>query len=159
MNVVRLSVSSWRPRRRVFSLVLMLTGALTAVAREPRVELRYAFGPDSFHHDGVPRGQVSTFEWNDSKVYPGTVRRYYVYVPAQYAAKKPAALMVFQDGHAYVNEDGDFRVATVFDNLIHKHEMPVTVGVFIDPGHKGSPLPAKPGWTPPPENRSVEYDT
>ena len=67
--------------------------------------------------------------------------------------------MVFQDGHAYVADQGQFRVPIVFDNLIYKGEMPVTIGVFIDPGHKKEELPDKPGWRPPPENRSVEYDT
>jgi enterochelin esterase family protein len=92
-------------------------------------------------------------------VYPGTVRRYYVYVPAQYDANKPPALMVFQDGHTYIKEDGDFRAPVAFDNLIHKHEMPLTIGVFVDPGHKKAKLPKEPGWKPQPENRSVEYDT
>ena len=62
--------------------------------------------------------------------------------------------MVFQDGHAYIKEDGDFRVPIVFDNLIHKKEMPVTIGVFVDPGHKNAELPKEPGWKPRPENRS-----
>ena len=128
-------------------------------AQEARQELKYPYGPDSFQHEGVPQGEVSTHEWKDSKVFPGTVRRYYVYVPAEYDAKKPAALMVFQDGHAYIKEDGDFRVPIVFDNLIHKHEIPVTIGVFVDPGHKKAALPEKPGWKPDPENRSFEYDT
>jgi enterochelin esterase-like enzyme len=136
-----------------------LLGASAMMAQEPRVELRYPHGPDSSRHEGVPRGEVTTHEWSESQVFPGTVRRYYVYVPAQYDAKQPAALMVFQDGHAYIKEDGDFRVPIVFDNLIHKKEMPVTIGVFIDPGHKKPALPEKPGWNPAPENRSVEYDT
>ncbi len=123
------------------------------------MELRYPHGPDSFRQEGVPRGKVTEHVWKESKVFPGTIRRYYVYVPAQYDAAKPAALMVFQDGHAYVSEDGDFRVPVVFDNLIHKGEMPVAVGVFVDPGHKKSELPPEPGWRPQPENRSVEYDT
>jgi enterochelin esterase family protein len=128
-------------------------------AQEPRVELKYPYGPDSFRQDDVPRGKVTTHVWKDSKVFPGTIRRYYVYVPAQYDAEKPAALMVFQDGHAYVDEDGEFRVPVVFDNLIHKGDMPVTVGVFVDPGHKKDELPPEPGWDPQPENRSFEYDT
>ena len=66
--------------------------------------------------------------------------------------------MVFQDGHAYISESGHFRVPTVFDNLIHSGDMPITIGVFIDPG-RWSPLPPEPGWRPRPENRSVEYDT
>ncbi len=64
--------------------------------------------------------------------------------------------MVFQDGHAYVKEDGDFRVPVVFDNLIHKKEMPVTIGIFINPGHKAESLPENP-WRS--TNRSFEYDT
>ena len=123
------------------------------------MELRYAYTPDSFRHDGVQRGEVTTHQWKESKVFPDTIRRYYVYVPAQYDAAKPAVLMVFQDGHAYIDEDGDFRVPAVFDNLIHKNEMPVTIGVFVDPGHKKSELPPEPGWKPDPENRSLEYDS
>jgi enterochelin esterase family protein len=123
------------------------------------MELQYPYGRDSLRQEGVPRGEVTTHVWKDSKVFPSTIRRYYVYVPAQYDASKPAALMVFQDGHTYTKEDGDFRVAVVFDNLIHKGDMPVTIGVFVDPGHKKSELPPKPGWKPEPENRSVEYDT
>lgn len=128
-------------------------------AQEPRIELRYPLGSDSFRHDDVPQGRITTHEWKESQVFPGTVRRYYVYVPAQYDATKQAALMVFQDGHAYVKEDGEFRVPVVFDNLIHKGDMPVTIGVFVDPGHKKEQLPAESGWSPSPENRSFEYDT
>ncbi|MGI6456592.1 MAG: alpha/beta hydrolase [bacterium] len=140
------------------SLLILLAGSMVQ-AQEPRVEVRYPLGPDSFRHDDVPRGKVTEHVWKESRVYPGTIRRYYVYVPAQYDSEKPAALMVFQDGHAYINENGDFRVPVVFDNLIHKGEMPVTIGVFVDPGHRKEQLPDEPGWNPPPENRSVEYDT
>jgi enterochelin esterase-like enzyme len=73
--------------------------------------------------------------------FPGTERKYWVYVPAQYDAKLPAAVMVFQDGGGYVKRDGGWRVPVVFDNLIAKKEMPVTVGIFINPGE----FPAKPG--------------
>src|SRR3954469_5858874 len=138
---------------------LVSLGASSSSAQEPRLEMKYPLGPDSIRHKGVPRGEVSSHEWTDSKVYPGTVRRYYVYVPAQYDANKPPALMVFQDGHTYIKEDGDFRTPAVFDNLIHQHEMPVTIGVFVDPGHKKPELPKEPGWKPQPENRSLEYDT
>jgi hypothetical protein len=62
------------------------------VGQEPRVEMRYPLGPDSMRHDDVPRGEVTTHEWNDSKVFPNTKREYYVYVPAQYDRNKSAAL-------------------------------------------------------------------
>jgi enterochelin esterase-like enzyme len=130
------------------------------MAQEPRGEQQYAHGPDSMRRDDVPRGKISEdFVWKDSKVFPGTIRRYSVYVPAQYDGSKPAALMVFQDGHTYLKEDGDFRVPVVFDNLIAKGDMPVTIGVFIDPGSKQVELPKERGWKPEPENRSFEYDT
>lgn len=118
----------------------------------------YVLGPDSERHDGVPRGTVEE-RVHRSDVFPGTIRRYWVYVPAQYDGSQPAAVMVFQDGHAYVSENGQFRTPIVFDNLIHEGSMPVTIGIFIDPGHRKEELPPEPGWQPRPENRSFEYDT
>lgn len=141
----------------VFCLLAIFVG--TGAAQEPRVEVKYPLGPDSLPQEGVPKGTVTTHVWKDSKVFPGTIRRYYVYVPAEYDGSKPAALMEFQDGHTYLKEDGDFRAPVVFDNLIRKGEMPVTIGVFVDPGHKKAELPPEPGWKPEPENRSFEYDT
>ncbi len=67
--------------------------------------------------------------------------------------------MVFQDGHAYQDPNGQFRVPIVYDNLIHKGELPVTIVVFVDPGHKKEELPPQRGWRPEPENRSFEYDS
>ena len=115
----------------------------------------YKPGADSVRREGVPRGAVTKDTWH-SRVFPGTVRDYWVYVPAQYDGKKPACVMVFQDGQAYVREEGDFRVPVVFDNLIHKGEMPVTIGIFINPGQQGDNLPKAP-WKS--SNRSFEYDT
>lgn len=114
----------------------------------------FAHGPDSQRQPGVPRGTVTQAEWR-SAIFPGTQRDYWVYVPAQYTPEKPACVMVFQDGAGYVNEEGDHRVPIVFDNLIHQGRMPVTVGIFIDPGHFAPVAPdAKPI-----SNRSFEYDT
>ncbi len=124
---------------------------------------RYTLGPESTSRaEGAPQGKVTEHVFKDSKVFPGTIRRFWVYIPAQYAKlaqDQAAALMVFQDGHAYVNEKGEHRVPIVFDNLIHKGDMPVTIAIFIDPGHKKEKLPEKAGWQPQPENRSFEYDT
>jgi enterochelin esterase-like enzyme len=119
----------------------------------------YRLGPESQPQEGVPRGQVIERVHAESRVFPGTIRRYWVYVPAQYDPSTPAAVMVFQDGHAYVDPKGQFRATIVMDNLIHSGAMPVTIGIFVDPGHKKSQLPDRPGWNPRPENRSVEYDT
>ena len=96
----------------------------------------YHLGPDSEPHEGVPQGKVIGPTALASKVYPNTTRNYWVYVPAQYDASKPACLMIFFDGHAFVGLKGNYRIPYVFDNLIYRREMPVTIGVFINPGHR-----------------------
>jgi enterochelin esterase family protein len=113
----------------------------------------YKLGPDSQRQDGVPQGTLTQHKWETSKVFPGTTRDYWVYVPKQYEAAKLACVMVFQDGKWYADEKGDYRVPVVFDNLIHKKEMPVTIAIFINPGV----FPRDGGE--PRSNRSVEYDT
>ena len=84
----------------------------------------YTPGPDSKPQEGVPKGEVMKFTFDKSKIFPGTWREYWVYVPAQYTPDKPACV--------YVNQDGiQNQAPVVFDNLIHKKEMPITVGVFV----------------------------
>ncbi|NND05765.1 MAG: cupin domain-containing protein [Saprospiraceae bacterium] len=113
-------------------------------------------GPNSGAYPKIPSGQLIQHTWHSS-MYPNTVRDYFVYVPAQCDASVPAALMVFQDGHTYVKEEGDFRVPIVFDNLIAQEKMPVTIGLFINPGHDiNMEVPDNP-WRV--SNRSIEYDT
>jgi enterochelin esterase family protein len=116
----------------------------------------YKVGPDSQPKPGVPEGKVEGPIVFKSTLFPGTIREYYIYVPAQYDPAKPACVMVFQDGHKYVNKKEEYRVPVVFDNLIHQKEMPVTIGVFVNPGHRGAEMP-KDRWRA--NNRSVEYDT
>lgn len=112
-------------------------------------------GPDSQPQPGTPTGKMTTGLFR-STLFPDTVREYSVYVPAGYDGTQPACLMVFQDGHAYADPNGQFRVPCVFDNLIHHGEMPVTVAIFVNPGHSGEPVPAN-RWSA--SNRSFEYDT
>jgi enterochelin esterase-like enzyme len=89
---------------------------------------------DALQHPGVPAGSLSERLTLRSKIYDGMVSDYWVYVPAQYDARKPAAVMVFQDGEGYLNRKGDHPVLNVLDNLIAKGEIPVIIGVFINPG-------------------------
>jgi enterochelin esterase-like enzyme/sugar lactone lactonase YvrE len=114
----------------------------------------YVLGPDSQKQPGVPAGVVTKYSWT-SKIYPGSTRDYWVYVPAQYKAEKPACVMIFQDGGGFVNETGAWRTPTVFDNLIHKGEMPVTIAVFLNPGVMP---PLSPETQQGRYNRSYEYD-
>jgi len=98
---------------------------------------------------------VTKHTW-ESQIFEGTIRDYWVYCPAKYDPAEPACVMVFQDGHAYVGEEGQFRVPVVFDNLIHRGELPVIVGIFINPGHRDKTRPGS-AWKA--NNRSFEYDT
>lgn len=109
-------------------------------------------GADSMVKENVPKGTVTEHTWTTSQVFLGTSRSYFVYRPAQYDAAKPTAVMVFQDGKAYVNANGDFRAPTVLDNLIHAGDIPPIIGIFINPGE----FREKAGK---PSNRSFEYDT
>jgi sugar lactone lactonase YvrE/enterochelin esterase-like enzyme len=126
---------------------------LAFLLRTAVAETEHPLGPDSESHPDVPRGVVRRHSWT-SKIFPGTVRDYWVYVPAQYEASKPACVMVFQDGGGYIGTNGQWRVPVVFDNLIHKKEIPVTVGIFINPGV----VPAANTNALPRYNRSFEYD-
>lgn len=115
----------------------------------------YKLGPDSQPQDGVPKGDVRTFTLAESKAFPGTTREWSLYIPKQYDAAKPACAMVFFDGPGYSKADGGFRVPVVFDNLIAKKEIPVTVAIFIAPGT----IPAAEPGAKPRSNRSYEYDS
>jgi hypothetical protein len=121
----------------------------------PDPDAAYQLGPDSSRQEGVPVGKVTKHQWT-SQIFPETTREFFVYIPAQYNGTQPACLMVFQDGHAYVDENGQFRAPVVFDNLIHRGELPVTIGLFVNPGHSGGPIPDN-RWRA--ANRSFEYDT
>jgi enterochelin esterase-like enzyme len=138
---------------RIATLTLTTVLSLSIFANLCVAE-EYTHTEDSLEQEGVPKGIVTKHQWNSSKVYPGTERDYWIYVPAQYDKSKPACIMVFQDGKRYQSLESDFRVPTVFDNLIHKGEMPITIGIFIEPGL----IPVE-GQEKPTKNRSVEYDT
>ena len=114
----------------------------------------YVLGPDSQVKEGVPQGKVTQHVWK-STLFPGTERDYWIYVPAQYDSSKPACLIVLQDGGGFVKENGSFQAPTVFDNLIHAGEMPVTIGLFINPGV----VPAAKEVQQARKNRSYEYDS
>ena len=113
---------------------------------------------------GVEPGSTRMLVHKSSGVFPGTVRRVWIHLPAESMLKKVGdeglAVMVFQDGHAYVDEQGQFRAPIVLDNLVHAGKIPPLAAIFIDPGHEGADVPGeKPGWQPAANNRSLEYDT
>ena len=117
----------------------------------------YPLTADSLPQEGVPKGQLlGPFEWR-SAIIRGTVRRYWVFVPAQYQAGKPAGLLVFHDGQRALNPGGPLRVNQVMENLIHKKDIPVMLGLFITPGNLSHHYPDNLGMGNP-NNRAQEYD-
>lgn len=128
----------------------------------PNPDSQYRLGPDSLPQEGVPKGEIrGPFTLPDSKAYPGTQHTYWVYVPAQYdPAGAPVALMVFQDGQAFKDERGDMRAQNVMDNLIYRREIPVMIGVFINPGRTPEqPEPTPRDWGDRNTNRPTEYNS
>jgi gluconolactonase len=108
-------------------LVLIIVLLLQIRSFGQAVTEAYPEDSASIEHAGVPKGEVRKFSFNNSKIFPGTSRDYWIYIPAQYKPDKPACV--------YVNQDGiQWKAPTVFDNLIKSKEMPVTIGVFINPG-------------------------
>jgi enterochelin esterase family protein len=134
-------------KRRWFFLCLVVTVMVLPAPAEEH--------PDRVVQPGVPQGKITSGQFHDSRLFPGTRRDYSVYVPAQYAAGEPASLMVFMDGSGYSNSKGAFRVPVVFDNLIHQKAMPVTIAVFVNPGTIAATAPGAKDRS----NRSFEYDS
>jgi enterochelin esterase-like enzyme len=128
--------------------------------RLPNPDSQYRLGPDSLPQEGVPRGEIRGPYTLPSQVYPGTQHTYWVYVPAQYDPTVPAALMVYQDGQAFKDEKGDMRAQNVMDNLIYRREIPVMIGVFINPGRRpDQPEPTPRNWGDRDTNRPTEYNS
>ncbi|HWB26425.1 MAG TPA: SMP-30/gluconolactonase/LRE family protein [Chitinophagaceae bacterium] len=126
-------------------LAVCLLQTIILPAQRPAVQ--YPVDSASVVHPGVPKGEILTFTFNKSKIFPGTTREVRVYVPAEYNPSTPACV--------YVNQDGlQWHANIVFDNLIYTKEMPVTIGVFVTPGVvKASNAGALDRY-----NRSYEYD-
>jgi enterochelin esterase-like enzyme len=93
-----------------------------------------AFGPLSYLEPGTPTGKLSDKIIHTSKIYDGMTSEYWIYVPAQYDAKTPAAVMVFQDGGGYTDRNGNNPTLNVLDNLIAQKKIPVMICIFINPG-------------------------
>jgi len=130
-----------------YRAALALGITLASNASLGRAADEYPPHPDSQPQPAAPKGEVLKFIFAGSRVFPGATRDYWVYIPAQYDPARPACV--------YVNQDGiQNNAPVVFDNLIARKEMPVTIGVFITPGRVKAPdANALDRF-----NRSYEYD-
>jgi hypothetical protein len=142
---------------RLCIAALALMGLAGTASAQERKAGEYPLTADSLVQPGVARGTLEgPFEFH-SKVFAGTVRRYWVYVPAGYDASRPPNLLVFQDGQRATNPEGSLRVPAVLDNLIAKKDIPATLGVFVTPGNLSERYPTDLGMRNP-DHRAPEYD-
>lgn len=138
----------------LLSALVLPHGALAQDARQPG---EYRLGPDSLAQPGVSAGRLEgPFEFK-ARAFPGTVRRYWVYVPHGYDAADPPNLLVFQDGQRAVNPGGSLRFPVVLDNLIAAGAIPRTLGIFVTPGNLSQHYPDDLGMSNP-DHRWQEYD-
>ena len=134
-----------------FLLPLILT-ATAAFAANDFVE-----SPLHRENPNIPHGAVTQMPPWESKIFPNTTHDWSIYVPAQYKPESPAAVMVFFDGGGYADTKGHWRVPIMFDNLIASGEMPVTIAIFLNPGHYQSPPKPDAPWKN--NERGFEYDS
>lgn len=143
--------------------LLVCAAAFAAFAQTPQTpdpNIHYHLGPDSLPEDGVPKGEIRGPFTLPCQAYPGTQHTYWVYVPAQYDPAVPASLMIFNDGQAFMAPTGDARAQNVMDNLIYRREIPVMIGIFINPGRRpDQPEPNLSEWGDRTTNRPTEYNT
>jgi enterochelin esterase family protein len=131
--------------------------AQTPSAAPERKPGDYPLTADSLPHPDAPKGRLEGPFAFHSRLIPHTVRRYWIFVPAQYRAEKPASVLVFQDGQRATNPEGSLRVPTVLENLIQRGDIPVTIGIFITPGNLSDAYPEDLGMRNP-DHRAEEYD-
>jgi hypothetical protein len=139
-------------------LLLTLAGlSLAANAVDPAIRTGLTQSPDQRAQPNVPKGKLEgPFDWH-SKIIPNTVRRYWIYVPAQYHAAKPASVLVFQDGQRAIGPKGGLQVPQVLENLMARGAIPVTIGIFVTPGNLSETYPDNLGLGNP-NHRAPEYD-
>ncbi|MCA9181179.1 MAG: hypothetical protein KDA51_06985, partial [Planctomycetales bacterium] len=153
-------IPSWSPVFPMRLLLLIVIGPFF-VADHPEIvgltrvaaaeEPDYPLPPEAHKQEGVPEGKIEGPFTMSSKIYAGTERNYWIYVPAQYAADKPACTLIVQDG---LGRAQGWNLPQICDHLIHAGEMPVTIGIYVDPGI----VPATKAKSQPRFNRSFEYD-
>jgi hypothetical protein len=150
-SIVMISAASWLA-------LSALVGSRALAADSPgRKPGEYPLTADSLPRADVPKGRLEGPFLFQSRIIANTVRKYWVFVPAQYKPDKAASVLVFQDGQRATNPEGSLRVPVVLENLIARGEIPITIGIFITPGNTGDKYPDDLGMKNP-DHRAQEYD-
>jgi len=115
-------------KQQLLIILGLFTIVFNVIIGQVETNTAYPYDPASEKHKDIPTGEILEFNFSKSKIYPGTERTYWVYVPAEYKPESPACLYICMDGIQH-------NAPTVFDNLIATGEMPITIGVFVAPGY------------------------
>ncbi len=97
-----------------------------------------AYGEDSYGQEGVPEGELSGELFHESPTYRGWEVSYWLYASPGVDPEVPSPVMVWQDGHRFLERDKRSRIRVVVENLVHKKRLPPMVLVLIAPGHIGN---------------------
>lgn len=126
----------------------LLCAAALAMACAARAEDRNANAtvPAGAQGKALP-GQIKKCQFNESRIFPGTVREVTVFIPAQYDGAKAACVYVKTDGYNPAEKK-------LMEEMIATKEIPVTIGVFVRPGDLPAPIKGTLGR----RNRDLEYD-
>ncbi len=136
----------------LFAIIASMLLSITPLMAQ---EESYPVPPEAEKQADVPEGKIEGPFTLTSQIYPGTERKYWVYVPAQYDPQKPICSMIVQDG---LNRAKEWRLPQILDNLIHRKDVPPIIGIFVDPGVVPAAGPAN-EKAQPRFNRSFEYDS
>ena len=112
-----------------------------------RTDVR-AYTPEHYQQPGVQQGRLSEKLVHTSKIYAAMKSDWWYYTSPGVEPGKPAALMVWQDGHRFAMRDSASRLFSVTENLVHQNVIPPMVHLLIAPGYVGEE-----------GMRSIEYDT
>ncbi len=141
--------------KKIFFLLIYLS--IYTVFSQINIRTDIEKTEDHFLKEGVPKGELKGPYNFYSKIYKGMVRQYWLFIPAEYNAKEPASIIVFQDGFRASQPKGSISGPQVLENLIAKKEIPVSIGIFVSPGNTSKEYPKDLGWSNP-NHRTQEYD-
>ncbi len=128
-------------------IIKPLAGTTATVAAGTAEAPASPYIPPEIKSDDIPKGAIKEFTFSSSTIFPGTVRQVAVFIPAQYDGSKPACVYVKTDGFNPMEQ-------SLLETMIATKEMPVTIGVFVQPGNLPAPVKNTLGR----RNRCFEYD-
>jgi hypothetical protein len=118
-----------------------------------------AYLEDSYEQPGVPQGKLSEMMVHSSAVYQGWKVSWWLYASPGVDPATPAPVMIWADGHRFLQRDIRARLFPLTENLLHQKKIPPMVHVLVSPTLIDDPVDGP--YTPNNHQnmRSLLYDT